>query len=141
MRDPLLFWFCFFTLALFRTPFVYCRVYIHPQAFYKNLLYCILLSYMCYLLRAFFTMITHCVSICTFLKLFGAKRNNTDSDFARQCSQNNLCRLLRVYHTKRTPGKHLSPMLALSLDSQGFRKHETNPAQEAKRCDVVPLTL
>lgn len=51
MRDSLFF---FLHMALFRKPFVYCCVYIHPQAFYKNLVYCILLSYICYLLRAFF---------------------------------------------------------------------------------------
>lgn len=68
----------FFTLALFRNPFVYCCVYIHPQAFYKILLYCILLSYTCYSLRALFTMITHCVSVCVIWKLFGARRINHD---------------------------------------------------------------
>lgn len=38
----------FCTLALFRNLFVYCYVYIQPQAFYRNSLYCILMSCMCY---------------------------------------------------------------------------------------------
>lgn len=56
----------FFTLALFRNPFVYCRVYIHPQAFYKNLLYCILLSYVLLAKGIFHNDHSLCFFMCIF---------------------------------------------------------------------------
>lgn len=93
-------------MALFRNPFVYCCVYIHPQAFYKILLYCILLSYTCYSLRALFTVITHCVSVCVIWKLFGARRINHDRNKPdRVFLKKNLHRLLRACHGNLIPSR------------------------------------
>lgn len=116
MRDSLLFCFCcfvgvFFTLALFRNPFVYCCVYIHPQAFYKILLYCILLSYTCYSLRALFTMITHCVSVCVIWKLFGARRINHDRNKPD-----------RVF-LKKKKSPQASPSVSREFNNQSERSH------------------
>lgn len=108
-----------FTLALFRTPFVYCWVYIHPQAFYKT--YCTVFFgccciRMCYLLRALFTMTIHCVSTSSsfwnYLVLKEITRTQNLPDY-------NLRGLL----WKWIRGKQQTPMLARSLDSQGFRRY------------------
>lgn len=119
---------------------MYCWVYIHPQAFYKNLLYCILLSYVLLAKGIVHNDHSLCFYTCVFwnyLVLKEITRTQNLPDYVNKI----ISAGYYEYITRQTA--NTSACTALSLCSWGFRRHWMNPEREARKarcCSSHSLT-